>query len=60
MKWLLIARCSDHLSRKIGQLMTTYLKVFYSGEVGRAGMNKNRHEVGSGFWGLHPLGSAEL
>jgi hypothetical protein len=37
-----------------------YLKVFYSGKVGRAGMNKNRHAVGSGFWGLHPFGSTEL
>jgi hypothetical protein len=40
--------------------MNEYLKVFYSGKVCRAGMDKNRHEVGSGIWGLHPFGSAEL
>jgi hypothetical protein len=37
-----------------------YLKVFYSGKVGRAGMDKNRQEVSSGFWGFHPFGSTEL
>jgi hypothetical protein len=37
-----------------------YLEVFYSGKVGRAGMDKNRQEVGSGFRGFHPFGNTEL
>jgi hypothetical protein len=45
---------------KISQLQMSNLKVFYCGKVGRAGMDKNRHEAGSGFWGLHPFGSTEL
>jgi hypothetical protein len=45
---------------KIKELQMAYLKVFYSRKVGRAGMDKNRHEVSSGFWGLHPFGSTEL